>query len=68
MVPRVLKTMPGDIFTTNTVKDETLAVGDVLTPGADGYLAIGEGEMEWEVVKVYNLPDRQKAVKIMRIK
>ena len=30
MVPRVFKTMPGDIFTTNTVKDETLAVGDVL--------------------------------------
>lgn len=68
MVPRVFKTMPGDIFTTNTVKDETLAVGDILTPGADGYLAKGEGDMQWEVVKVYNLPDRQKAVKIMRIK
>ena len=68
MVPRVFKTMPGDIFTTNTVKDAELAVGDVLAPGADGYLAKGEGEMEWEVVKVYNLPDRQKAVKIMRIK
>ena len=67
MVPRVFKTMVGDIFTTNCVKDESLAVGDVLTPGADGYLAKGEGDMQWEVVKVYNLADRQRAVKIMRI-
>lgn len=67
MVPRVFKTNVGDIFTTNTVKETELALGDVLTPGADGYLAIGEGDMQWQVVKVYNLPDRQKAVKIMRI-
>ena len=67
MVPRVFKTNVGDIFTTNTVKATTLSVGDVLTPGADGYLVVGEGDMKWQVVKVYNLPDRQKAVKIMRI-
>lgn len=67
MVPRVFKTNVGDIFTTNTVKATALAVGDVLTPGTDGYLAVGEGDMKWQVVKVYNLADRQKAVKIMRI-
>ena len=67
MVPRVFKTNVGDIFTTNTVKAATLKIGDVLTPGEDGYLAIGEGAMKWQVVKVYTLADRQKAVKIMRI-
>ena len=68
MVPRVFKTNIGDIFTTNTIKETELEVGDVLFVGADGYLATAEnGTMKWQVVKVYNLPDRQKAVKIMRI-
>ena len=67
MVPRVFKTNVGDIFTTNTINAETLAVGDVLTPGANGILEIGEGDMQWEVVKVYTMPDGQKGVKIMRI-
>ena len=67
MVPRVFKTNVGDIFTTNCIKDETVELGDILTPGADGYLAIGEGDMQWQVVKVYTMPDRQKGVKIMRI-
>lgn len=67
MVPRVFKTNIGDIFTTNTVNAETLAVGDVLTPGTEGYLEVGTGDMQWQVVKVYTLADRQKAVKIMRI-
>lgn len=71
MVPRVFKTNVGDIFTTNCVKAASLALGDILTPGEDGYLAVvGEDDtpdMQWQVVKVYTLPDRQKAVKIMRI-
>ncbi len=67
MVPRVFKTNVGDIFTTNTVNAESLKVGDVLTPGADGILAVGEGAMKWQVVKVYTMPDGQKGVKIMRI-
>ena len=67
MVPRVFKTNVGDIFTTNTIDEETLAVGDILTPNAKGYLAKGEGDMQWQVVKVYTLADRQPAVKIMRI-
>lgn len=70
MVPRVFKTMVGDIFTTNTVVETELALGDVLSPAAEnGILSKnGDGSMEWQVVKVYNLPDYQKAVKIMRIK
>ena len=67
MVPRVFKTNVGDIFTTNTIDEETLVVGDVLTPNANGYLAKGEGAMQWQVVKVYTLADRQPAAKIMRI-
>ena len=69
MVPRVFKTNVGDIFTTNTVNEEELVVGDELAPGADGYLAKGAAAdgMKWQVVKVYNLADRNKAVKIMRI-
>ena len=35
MVPRVLKTMPGDIFTTNTINATSLAVRDILTPKAE---------------------------------
>lgn len=67
MVPRLLKTNVGDIFTTNTIAAESVAVGDVLTPGADGYLAVGEGDMKWQVVKVYTMPDGQQGAKIMRI-
>ena len=71
MVPRVFKTNIGDIFTTNTVNEETLALGDELVVGDDGYLTktagTNAGEMKWQVVKVYTLADRQPAVKIMRI-
>lgn len=68
MVPRLFKTNVGDIFTTNTVVDETLAVGDVLKVNAEGYLAkAGTSDMQWQVVKVYTMPDRQRGVKIMRI-
>ena len=76
MVPRVFKTNVGDIFTTNTVKDKTVALGNILAPGTDGILTVigadaeaaasTEG-MKWQVVKVYTLADRQPAVKIMRI-
>ena len=75
MVPRVLKTNVGDIFTTNFVnldknaaKDELL--GKVLTPNEKGILSVaGEDAtgMLWQVVKVYTMPDHQKGVKVMRI-
>lgn len=69
MVPRVFKTNVGDIFTTNTIAEATLAVGDVLSPRAtDGMLSkTGDGSIQWQVVKVYEMPDHQKGVKIMRI-
>lgn len=69
MVPRVFKTNVGDIFTTNTIAETTLAIGDVLSPRAsDGMLSkAGDGSMSWQVVKVYEMPDHQKGVKIMRI-
>ena len=69
MVPRVFKTNVGDIFTTNMVKETTLDLNDTLTPGADGILVktAATTGMLWQVVKVYTLPDHQKAVKIMRI-
>lgn len=70
MVPRLLGTHVGDIFTTNMVDEESLAVGDVLkVRAADGILCkAGDSEMEWKVVKVYIMPDFQRGVKIMRIK
>ena len=72
MVPRVFKTNVGDIYTTNTVNETTLEVGDILTPqAANGILAKAGAEtadMQWQVVKVYTMPDHQKGVKIMRIK
>lgn len=68
MVPRVLKTMVGDIYTTNTIADETVELGAELSPNAEGYLSVnGDGSMKWQVVKVYTMPDGQKGVKIMRI-
>ena len=69
MVPRVFKTNVGDIFTTNTIAETTLAVGDILCPrAADCMLCkTGDGSMSWQVVKVYEMPDHQKGVKLMRI-
>ena len=69
MVPRVFKTNVGDIYTTNMINAdrETLKVGDVLTPGAKGILEVAEGDMKWQVVIVYTMPDHQKGVKLMRI-
>ena len=72
MVPRVFKTNVGDLFTTNTINETTLALGDELTPqAADGILAkagAANADMVWRVVKVYNMPDGQAGVKLMRVK
>ena len=70
MIPRVFKTNVGDIMTTNTIFDKTVAVGDKLAPRAeDGILAKVESAegMVWQVVKVYTMPDGQKGAKVMRI-
>lgn len=73
MVPRVFKTNVGDIFTTNTIKDASVAVGNILVPNANnkGILEVkanpAAGDMQWQVVKVYTMPDHQPGVKVMRI-
>ena len=76
MVPRVMKTMVGDIFTTNLVdngsKGSALAVKDKLTVGeGTGILTYDASpeatDMVWQVVKVYTMADGQPAVKIQRI-
>ena len=75
MTPRVFKTMVGDIYTTNMVDEAwgDLTIGTILAPTpADGILRTSTNggdtaAMKWQVVKRYDLGDRQKAVKIMRI-
>lgn len=82
MVPRVIKTNIGDIYTTNclkaantdgkaTVTMETYAIGDKLVPNAQGFLekkaTPAATDMVWQVVKIYTLADGQDAVKVMRI-
>lgn len=69
MVPRVFKTNVGDIYTTNTVAAafDAVTVGQELTINENGFLAAdGDNSMKWQVVKKYNLPDGQKAIKVMR--
>ena len=71
MVPRVLKTNVGDHFTTNAIKEAEVTQGQKLHIGADGFLTTGNGvyaDMIWQVVKIYTMPDRQKGVKVLRIK
>lgn len=65
MYPRCLVPQLGDIMTTNMFADNTsLKVTDVVTPGDDGILAIGTGDVEYTVVKEYTMPDGQPAVKL----
>lgn len=75
MVPRVFKTNIGDHYTTNAVKVnfKDLVQGGYLTVGADGFLGsisttMPNAAMVWQIVKIYTLPDRQKAVKVLRVK
>jgi len=81
LVPRLLRTEIGDIYTTNTFGANTsnnttvsglnLKVGDLVAPStATGYLVAAttatEG-MVWQVVKEYTMPDSQPGVKLQRI-
>lgn len=72
MVPRVMNTDGGDIYTTNMVDEETLAVGDKLAPNDKGILNKASSatatECVWQVAKVYTMPDEQPGVKLIRIK
>ena len=70
IVPRVLKTNVGDIYTTNFVSGDSIAAGDKLSIKGNGIPTKGEPATEgmiWQVVKVYTLADGQPAVKLMRI-
>lgn len=74
MVPRVLKTNIGDLMTTNTITGtaSTITVGKKLTVNATtGILEVNAspaaGDMVWQVVKVYTMPDGQPGAKVMRI-
>lgn len=80
MTPRVIKTNPGDIYTTNCLElgntdgkttvdgTEDIAVGDKLSPNAQGYLSkSGDNSIVFQVVKIYTMADGQAAVKLMRI-
>lgn len=80
MVPRVLKTMPGDIYTTNCLEGantsgkatftgtEDIDVDSRLGINDQGFLstAVTSGPI-FQVVKVYTMPDGQQGVKVMRI-
>ena len=81
MAPRVLKTMPGDIYTTNCLEAgntsgkalytgaEEIEVGTELKINANGFLSVnGSSDIVFQVVKVYTMPDGQQGVKVMRIK
>ena len=72
MVPRVMNTDRGDIYTTNMVGEESLVKGDTLAPNAKGILDKASGatatECVWQVAKVYTMPDGQPGVKLIRIK
>lgn len=70
MTPRVFALVPGDIYTTNMVKEAEYNVGDELKVGAEGILEAGsaaEGEHKFKVVKETTMPDLQPAVKIQVI-
>ena len=71
MVPRLIKTHVGDIFTTNMIVQDTISVGQKLVPNNKGILSVKSSpaatDMVWQVVKVYTMPDHQPGVKVMRI-
>ena len=77
MVPRLLKTSVGDIYTTNTfgantsdsatVNGLSLKVGDRLTVNSSTGYETADTDFIWQVVKEYTMPDGQPGVKIQRI-
>lgn len=81
LVPRLLRTEIGDIYTTNTfgantspsstVSGASLEAGDLLKVDAStGYLTpatTADTGMIWQVAKVYTMPDMQPGVKLQRI-
>ena len=80
IVPRLVKTNVGDIYTTNMVKlGEDYQVGDKLTPkkvtkqgdNTGNTLVLEKADdnngMLWQVIKVYTMPDGQPGLKLQRV-
>jgi hypothetical protein len=71
MVPRLIKTHVGDIFTTNMIAQDTVSLKQKLVPNSKGILSVKSNpaatDMVWQVVKIYTMPDHQPGVKVMRI-
>jgi len=71
LYPRLIGITPDScVFTTNTIDEApgTLAVQDILYVGDNGYLkktAETNTSYQFEVVKVYTLPDGSEAVKLL---
>ena len=66
LVPRVVAVELGDLWTTNMVAEGDYTVGQKLAPNAQGVLADApDGFIQ--VVKCYQLPDGQNAVKLQVI-
>ena len=80
LYPKLIGIVPdSDVFTTNTLKVtkydpealvKSIAVGDTLYVGDDGYLTKDQATnktIAFKVVKVYTMPDGQTGVKVMSI-
>ncbi len=71
ITPRLFKTNVGDIFTTNMI-EAGLAVGDKVTPKAEGNVGVlqkhTDEDMVFEVLKLTTMPDGQAGVKVVRVK
>ena len=77
IAPRLFKTNVGDVYTTNMVEGEDIAVGDILTPVKNNDsktlvltksgTSVPASGMAWVVAKVYTMPDGQPGVKIQRV-
>lgn len=71
LYPRLIGITPdSDVYTTNTINavGGSLKVGDILFVGDDGYLSPAAGAnltYQFQVVKVYTMPDGQEGIKLM---
>lgn len=71
LYPRLVGLTPDSCtWTTNTVNaaSESIALGSTLYIGDDGYLSATEGTntvYQFEVVKVYTMPDGQEGIKVL---
>ena len=72
IVPRLFKTNVGDIFTTNMA--DSAVAGDKMVPTKEGKVGVLKkkatpeaGDMVFEVMKVTTMPDRQPAIKVVRV-